>query len=287
MLAGVIYLHWTSDNRFGRMAGENFYMFRKLCGGSALKNVVLVTNRTSRLGAREEELASDFFRHALDKGARMVWHYNTAESAHDIIGRIVANRPVVLQIQRGPVDEHEDSIDATTGESINQELEEQTGRHQIELNELREEMKWKLEETKRNLEERMAMDYATEKERAEARVVEEEREARERERVNAELVDLNRRLQDVIDARAADQAILEREVMERGRAEAEYKRQLADLIRCIQDQTNAFAAYRASSEREMRELRDRMATAVTIPPPVSGRLTLCVKVAFCSAAHDG
>ena len=272
-------------------------MLYKLCGESTLKNVVLVTHGRRESWpkideGRKKEPSSQIFRPALDKGAQMA---STAESAHDIIRRILANRPVVLQIQRELVDERKDSIDATTGESINQELEEQTGRHQTELNELREEMKWKLEETKRNLEkiekitrdsERMAVNYAAEKERAEGRMVEEEREARERERVNAELVDLNRRLQDMIDARAADQAILEREVMERGRVEAEYKRQLADLIRRIQDQTNVFAAYRASSEREMRELRDRMATAVTIPPPVSGRLTLCVKVVFCSAGHD-
>ena len=205
---------------------------------------------------REKELSSRFFKMALDKGAQMVRYDDTASSAHNIIRRIAVNHPVVLQIQRELVDEHKDLIDAITRE--NQELREQTRRYQTELSELREEVRWALEETNRNLE----------------------------ERAKAELVDLTRRLQDVIDARAADRAILEREVLERERVEAEYKRQLADLTRHIQDQTNAFAAYRASLEQEMRELRDRVATAVMIPPPVSPRPALCVKVVFCSVADD-
>ena len=238
-------------------------MFYKLCGGSTLKNVVIVTtmwNKDSRdtYELREKELSNRFFKAALDKGAQMVRHDNTAESAHNIIRKIAKNHPVVLQIQRELVDERKDIIDTTAGDSINRELKEQIRRHQTELNDLREEMKRKLEEKNRNLE----------------------------ERAKAEPVDLIRRLQDVIDARAADRAILEREVLERERIEAEYKRQLADLTRYIQNQTNAFAAYRASLEQEMRELRDRVATAVTIPPPVSPRSALCVKVVFCSAAHD-
>ena len=251
--------------------------------------------------AREKELSGKIFKTALDNGARMVRHYNTAQSAHDVVRRIMNNHPVVLQIQRELVDERKDFIDTAAGDSINRELKELGRRHQVELRGLRaemaqalgekdDEMRRELEDAKRELEEQvkktgrasnaMCMNYTAEKERVEAKVVEVEREVRER------FVDLDRRLQDVIDVHTADRAVLEREVMERERIEAEYKRQLADLTHHIQDQNNAFAAYRASLEQEMRELRDHVAIAVTIPPPLPPRPALCVKVALCSDAHD-
>ena len=273
-------------------------MFYKLCGGSTLKNVVIVTtmwNKDSRdiYELREKELSNRFFKAALDKGAQMARHDNTAESAHNIIRKIAKNHPVVLQIQRELVDERKDIIDTTAGDSINRELKEQIRRHQTELNNIREEVKRELEEKNRNLEERAKAEPVDLIRRLQdvidARAADRaifEREVLERERVERQLADLTRHIQDQTNAFAAYRASLEREVSERERVEAEYKRQLADLTRHIQDQTNAFAAYRASLEQEMTELRDRVATAVTIPPPVSPRPAPCVKVIFCSAAHD-
>ena len=158
--------------------------------------------------AREKELSSKFFKPALDKGAQMVRHQNTTQSAHDIVRRIMNNHPVALQIQRELVDEHKDIIDTAAGESINQELKELVRRHQAELKELLgemmealrakdEEMKQELEKVKRDLQEkiketekaveRMVTNYAAEKERTEAKMKEMEQEAkRARERAEAE-----------------------------------------------------------------------------------------------------
>ena len=228
-------------------------MFRKLCGESTLRNVILVTNmwRVDSQGineAREKELSSKFLKPALDKGAQMARHHNTTESAHDIIRRIVANRPVVLQIQRELVDERKDIIDTAAGESINQELKEQIRRHQAELEALREEtrqaleakdekMKRELEEVKRDLQEkvekierqskRMVTNYAAEKERMRAKIKEMEQEAKR----------------------------------ERERAKAEYDQKLAaltDRLRCSQ---NASATDREGWEQEIKRLQDR----ITIP----------------------
>ena len=85
-------------------------MFRKLCGESTLKNVILVTNMWTRDSqdtdeAREKELSNRFFKPALDKGAQMARHHNTTQSAHAIVRKIVKNHPVTLQIQRELVDE--------------------------------------------------------------------------------------------------------------------------------------------------------------------------------------
>ena len=188
-------------------------MFRKLCGESTLKNVVLVTNMWSEdpdnvNEAREKELSSKFFKPTLDKGAQMVRHHNTTESAHDILRKIMDNHPVALQIQQELVDEGKDIIDTAAGESIKQELQELIMKHQAELNELRgamlqalkdkdKEMRRELEETKRSLlekieeieeaVERMATNYAAERESMKVKMREMEQGAkRDMERAKAD-----------------------------------------------------------------------------------------------------
>ncbi|KAF9653408.1 P-loop containing nucleoside triphosphate hydrolase protein [Thelephora ganbajun] len=249
-LAGVIYVHRISDKRFTGIAGRNFKMFRELCGDTTLKNVVLVTNMWGEVSrkvgeSREDELSGNFFKPVLDKGAQMVRHHNTAQSAHDIIRMIMKNRPVVLQIQRELVDEHKDIIDTAAGEAVNRELNEQIRRHQAELKIVQEEMmqalKEKDEETRQELEEEtrklqeqmekikkdsegMASNYAVEKERMEVKMKEMEQEARK----------------------------------ERQRAEAEYNRQMADLNKRLQEVANASKAERERLERDIKRLQDRL-----------------------------
>ena len=242
-LAGVIYIHRISDKRFTGITGRNFKMFRELCGDTTLKNVILVTNMWGEVSrdigeAREDELTNDFFKPVLDKGAQMARHHNTAQSAHDIIRRIMKNRPVALQIQRELVDEHKDIVDTAAGEVINQELKEQIRKHQVELRMVQEEMmqamkerdeeaRQELEEESRKLQEEMerikkdsegmASNYAEEKERMETKMKQMEREAkRERERTeveyNRQMADLNHRLRMAANASKADRALLEQEM---------------------------------------------------------------------------
>ena len=83
--------------------------------------------------ARERELASNFLKSALDKGAQMVRHHDTEQSAHDVIRRIMNNHPVVLQIQRELVDERKDVANTAAGEAVNAELAEEAKRQEAEL----------------------------------------------------------------------------------------------------------------------------------------------------------
>ena len=208
MFAGVIYLHSIADNRSGGIAGRNFDIFHKICGDTASKNVIIVTNTWRNIPhgvgeAREKELSGKFFKPALDKGAQMVRHDDTVQSAHQIIQRILGNDPVALRIQKELVDRQKDIVDTTAGNAINQELNEQIRRHQAELKEVQEEMmqalKEKDEETGRELEEEarrlhermveiakdekgFAASYAAEKERIEARIKAMEQGVQERER---------------------------------------------------------------------------------------------------------
>lgn len=195
-------------------------MFRELCGDTTLENVVLVTNMWGAVSrevgkAREKELSGDFFKPAIKAGAQIIRHHDTTKSAHNIVRKIMKNRLVVLQIQRELVDEHKNIVDTAAGEAVNRELNEQIRRHQTELKELQEEMqalKEKDEETRRELEgqaskareqmekikkdsEGMALGYAAEKMRMEAKMREMEQE---REQADAERARLERTVQGLI-----------------------------------------------------------------------------------------
>ena len=120
-------------------------MFRELCGDSTLKNVILVTNMWGEVSedvgkAREQELNTNFFKSAIDKGAQLARHSYTTGSAHGIIRRIIRNRPTPLKIQRELVDEGKDISDTAAGQAVNKELNEQIRRRQAELKAIQAEM---------------------------------------------------------------------------------------------------------------------------------------------------
>ena len=149
-----------------------------------------------------------------------------------------------LQIQRELVDEHKDIANTAAGEAVNQELNDQIRRHQVELKGVQEEMEQalkeedeqlrrELEEERRKVEEQMekikkdsegmALNYAAEKDRMEARMKEIEQGASE----------------------------------ERERADGDYRRQSTDLDRHPQDSANITAADRPRLEQEMERPQDQ------------------------------
>lgn len=144
-------MYRISDDRFTGISGRNFKMFRKLCGESTLKNVVLVTNMWGKVEedvgeAREKELAEVYFKIALEKDAQLARHYHTTNSAHEIIRRIMKNEPTSLLIQRELVDERKDIKYTSAGKAVSEELNELMRRHEAEMNALREEMRLAIEE---------------------------------------------------------------------------------------------------------------------------------------------
>ena len=230
-------MHRISDRRFGGIAGRNFKIFRDLCGETSLKNVVLVTNMWSEVSpevgeAREKELSSNFLKPALDKGAQMVRHHDTEQSAHDAIRRIMNNHPVVLQIQHELVDEHKDIANTAAAATINAELEEARRRHEAEVRRVQEEMeramREKQEETRRRIEE-------------EARRREEEIR---REREEQERIALQRR-QEMERAEMEARRLAEQARIERERVEEEHRRQVA-----LANERLAAEAARAEAERQ-------------------------------------
>lgn len=121
-------------------------MFQELCGEEAYLNVLLVTGMwdtvTPEVGnSRYQELATKdiFFKPVLEKGARMMRHNNTRESALEIIRDLVDKPPVVLRIQRelgGGVDIMQTSV----YKQIHELMSELVTQRQTKLDTLTEEM---------------------------------------------------------------------------------------------------------------------------------------------------
>jgi hypothetical protein len=142
-LAGVIYVHRISDVRFTGTAVRSFKTLLAMCGNQALPNVVILTNMWGKVtpevgAAREQELAGDFFKPALDNGARFRSHNDTAESAHDSIRAILDNQRVALQIQQEIVDQGKPVSETAAGKELRREFDEQFRKHVEQLLELQE-----------------------------------------------------------------------------------------------------------------------------------------------------
>lgn len=116
---------------------HNLGMFRELCGGSTLKNVVLVTTMWRRVSrvvgeVREMELVQQYFKRVLNEGAQLARYHNTAKSTHDIIRRIMKNQPNPLRIQRELVDEGKGITNTAAMQVVHPELNEPIRLHQPE-----------------------------------------------------------------------------------------------------------------------------------------------------------
>ncbi|KAJ2935050.1 hypothetical protein H1R20_g2003, partial [Candolleomyces eurysporus] len=140
-LAGLLFIHRISDFRMGGISLKNFRTFRRLCGEQTLRNVVIVTNMWSavdpQLGAqREQELLTQDdlgFKSALEKGAKMMRHDGTGQSAADILRYILGNNnPMALQIQREIVDEKKDVSQTAAADEIEKELRAERERQKAE-----------------------------------------------------------------------------------------------------------------------------------------------------------
>lgn len=158
-LSGIIYMHRISDIRMSGIALENFRLFRKICGDAAMQNVIIATVMwdavSDAVGLRRQiELTTNplFFKEALDRGARMVRHENTQESAKRILQQLLGNTPAPLQMQRQMVDEHIALPDTSAGIDLRARLEDQTQRHRHEIDILRQEIEGMKELHRREME---------------------------------------------------------------------------------------------------------------------------------------
>ncbi|KAI0789934.1 P-loop containing nucleoside triphosphate hydrolase protein [Abortiporus biennis] len=145
ILSGVIYLHRITDRRLGGIARKNFTMFRKLCGEQTLGSVIIATNCWNMVeesvGAqREKELMTDdlLFKPAVDKGACMLRHDGSVESAHEIIRKLYTRRPRALRIQQEIVREGKSITETEAFLELDKEVAEMRKKHEEEMKEIQE-----------------------------------------------------------------------------------------------------------------------------------------------------
>jgi hypothetical protein len=89
LLRGILYLHRITDDRMQGSAKNNIFLFKKLCGKKAMKNMVLVTTMWENLAKpedgqrREMELKStpEFWGGMIEEGSRVERHYNNKEAS--------------------------------------------------------------------------------------------------------------------------------------------------------------------------------------------------------------
>ncbi|KAM0280507.1 hypothetical protein ACHAO9_011181 [Fusarium lateritium] len=147
-LSGIIYVHQITAVRMQGSARKNLALFKALCGPDALKNVILVTSMWDNIDeptgiARETELRTKqkYWGWMCEKGSTVLRHYNTRDSAMNIIERFVPKPTVVLQIQHDLVDLGK-SFEATdAGVEVNREKAEADAKAEAKLDDLEKEWK--------------------------------------------------------------------------------------------------------------------------------------------------
>jgi chromosome segregation ATPase len=250
-LAGVIYVHRISDDRFGGLAVRNFRMFRELCGEKTLKNVIIMTNMwgriTPQLGAdREQQLRDKHFKAAIEKSAQLCRHNNTPESARAILRKILKNEPLALKIQQELIEQGKDIGQTGAGAELNREIREVVERYERDLRELEEDMRKAMEEkdeeSRKELEEeRRKMQKEMEKLRKDSTEMGSmfERARREmEERINARFETQMKRIQETYEAEIRKYEDKVKELERNGREHRSQINQLRNMIADLRKKAN-------------------------------------------------
>lgn len=199
-LKGVIYLHRITDVRMTGTAVRTLQICRRICGTSALSNVILTTTRwkdveSQAIGAqREQELRNDFWKFMLDYDSTMMRYHGDHDSAVAIISQLLQKDTVVLDIQRELVDQGKKLSDTTAGTFVHDNFEEVKKRYEKELKDLaqlradlaldRSNMKLQLQEeieNERAKYERLRLEATRKQEMLDRRIADEVRSDIERE----------------------------------------------------------------------------------------------------------
>lgn len=147
-LSGVIYMHRILDTRMIGLPFESFDFFRKLCEDAAMKKVVVTTVMwdvvTEQAGERtQRELAIlPPFNKALEHGAVLERHNNTASSAREIVRKLVENTPMSLQLQHEMIDDRKPLPQTAIGIGLKSKLEEQLQRVERDIKKFRPDIRY-------------------------------------------------------------------------------------------------------------------------------------------------
>ncbi|KAL2867562.1 uncharacterized protein BJX67DRAFT_380913 [Aspergillus lucknowensis] len=152
ILNGMIYLHRIIDIRMQGSALKNLFMFKKLCGRDALKNVILATTMWEQVSPedgerRERELArtSEFWGEMILRGAQIKRHWNNGESAWELVNIFASKdstrQKAVLNIQDEMVVQKKPLDKTDAGLELENSLIQEREKWSRELEETREMMR--------------------------------------------------------------------------------------------------------------------------------------------------
>ncbi|KAF8706825.1 50S ribosome-binding GTPase, partial [Rhizoctonia solani] len=135
-----------TDTRVGGTDMRHLNMFKELCGTDSLQNVVYVTNMWSDPPTedeifRENELRDgvDLFAGPLALGAQMTRHYNTQESAHDIIRLLLPREPTMPKIAKEIKDENRKLEETAAGIALGHGLQDEIKKLNEQIKRIQEE----------------------------------------------------------------------------------------------------------------------------------------------------
>ncbi|KAJ5961653.1 hypothetical protein N7501_006594 [Penicillium viridicatum] len=152
VLNGIIYLHRITDIRMQGSAMKNLFMFKKLCGPDALKNVILATTMWEKVSQedgerREQELerTSDFWGEMIMRGAQVKRHQNNTNSAWGLVDIFASKnstkRKAVLTIQQEMVVQHKPLDKTDAGMELESSLAQEREKWSRELERTRDDMR--------------------------------------------------------------------------------------------------------------------------------------------------
>lgn len=222
---------------------KNLFMFKKLCGQDALKNVVLVTTmwelvneRTGKARQMELETTEDFWGCMLQKGSRIEQHMNTPESAHRIVQLFMADKshpssPLLLAIQDEMVNNNKDLDETEAGKGLEGVLAKERERFRQQLEQARQDMKEAIDMRDKESQEQLA------KQQEEAT-----RKMKEFERQQEELkIDMERLHREKYEALEADMSRHRKEIETRTKEkETEWNQQREELTGQLTSLTTRF-----------------------------------------------
>ncbi|QRV79838.1 50S ribosome-binding GTPase [Ceratobasidium sp. AG-Ba] len=145
-LKGLVYMHRITDMRMAGASARTYRLLRNLCGTANLSNVVICTNMWSNPPTedelrREAQLETEFFKVALENGAKMVRRPSLGmETAHDVLRVLLPKAPTVLEVTSDVVDRGMRLQDTEAGKFVEAELRFKLAKQEQELQELKHEI---------------------------------------------------------------------------------------------------------------------------------------------------
>jgi hypothetical protein len=158
-LAGILYLHNITENRFVGSTARSLNMFRKLCGTKNLNSVILATTHwfdkegkpfpeaQGQKRVRNLIETPQYWGRMISDGCRVERHDGSKDSARNFILKLVDQKiRVVLDIQEQLIDRNMGLEDTGAGQVLQSELIAERTKHEKSLEDLKQTWEAALEE---------------------------------------------------------------------------------------------------------------------------------------------